>query len=172
MVEVVQIFVTTPSLDESRPFYEDVLQLEVGRVRDTSVEYDTDGVRLKVQEDFDDDTLDEYGMRVPPEPPARGDGAVFALQVEDVEETVERVSEEEGEVVQEPRSVPWADRIAIVRSPAGYVFESGKITAVNAILFGTLFLIVPSIGGGSVVYAYLGIGLLVLGPMIYATSTR
>lgn len=56
--------------------------------------------------------------------------------------------------------------------PAGYVFESGKITAVNAILFGTLFLIVPSIGGGSIVFAYLGIGLLVLGPMIYATSSR
>ncbi len=123
MVEVVQIFVTTTSLATARPFYEDGLGLEPERVGDTSVEYEADGVRFKVQEDFDDDTFDEYGLRVPPEPPARGDGAVFALQVDDVEETVERVSEGAGEVVQEPRTVPWGDRIALVRSPAGYVFE-------------------------------------------------
>ena len=121
---VVQLFVMTPSLDEARPFYEDALGLEPGRVGETSVEYEMDGegARLKVQEDFDDETYGEFGMRVPPEPPARGNGAVFVLRVEDMEATVERVAES-GEVVQEPRSVPWGDRIALVRSPAGYVFE-------------------------------------------------
>jgi predicted enzyme related to lactoylglutathione lyase len=121
--EVVQVFVTTPSLEEARPFYEDALGLEPGRVGETSVEYATEGARLKVQEDFEDETFGEFGMEVPPEPPARGDGAVFVLRVEGMEETVESVGEGAGEVVQDPRSVPWGDRIALVRSPAGYVFE-------------------------------------------------
>ncbi|MFP4174228.1 MAG: VOC family protein [Halobacteriales archaeon] len=125
MTGLVQLFITTPSLDESRPFYEEVLGLEPGRVGETSVEYSTDGegARIKVQEDFDDETFGKFGMRVPPEPPARGDGAVFVVRVNEMEETVERVAQSEGEVVQEPRSVPWGDRIALVRSPAGYVFE-------------------------------------------------
>ena len=122
-MEFVQVFVTTPSLKEARPFYEDGLGLEPARVGDTSVEYETDGARLKVQEDFDDETYAEFGMRVPPEPPRRGDGAVFVLRVDGMEETVERIAEGAGEVAQEPRSVPWGDRIALVRSPAGYVFE-------------------------------------------------
>ena len=60
----------------------------------------------------------------------------------------------------------------VLSLPAGYVFSSWRITAVNAIVFGVLFLIVPSIGGGSILFAYLGIGLVVLGPMIYATTNR
>jgi predicted enzyme related to lactoylglutathione lyase len=62
-------------------------------------------------------------MRVPPEPPRRGDGAVFVLRVGSIKAATERVKDGVGEVVQEPRSVPWGDRIALVRSPAGYVFE-------------------------------------------------
>jgi predicted enzyme related to lactoylglutathione lyase len=123
MTGLVQLFVTTPSLDDARPFYEGALGLEAGRVGETSVEYETEGARLKVQEDFDEETFGEFGMRVPPEPPARGEGAVFVVRVEDIEGTVGRVAEGAGEVMQEPRSVPWGDRIALVRSPAGYVFE-------------------------------------------------
>ncbi|MCX2819842.1 VOC family protein [Haladaptatus sp. F3-133] len=127
MPEVVQIFVTTPSLDEARPFYEDALRLKPERVGETSVEYATrgegGGASLKVQEEFDDETFAEFGLRPPPEPPARGDGAVFVLGVESIDETVKRVENGVGEVVQKQRSVPWGDRIALVRSPAGYVYE-------------------------------------------------
>lgn len=121
--EVLQVFVTTPSLEEARPFYEDGLGLKPGRVGETSVEYETEGARLKVQEDFDEPTFGEFGMRVPPEPPERGGGAVLVLCVGSIEAATERVEDGVGEVRQEPRSVPWGDRIALVRSPAGYVFE-------------------------------------------------
>jgi hypothetical protein len=60
----------------------------------------------------------------------------------------------------------------IVTLPAGYIQGSHKITAINVILFGFLFLAIPSIGGGPVHYAYLGVALLVLGPVMYSTASR
>lgn len=122
-MKLVQLFVTTPSLDGSRPFYEEALNLEPARVGETSVEYTAEGARLKLQEDFDAETFEEFGMSAPSDPPDRGDGAVFVLRVSDIDQTADRVAEGVGEVVQEPRSVPWGDRIALVRSPAGYLFE-------------------------------------------------
>jgi len=121
--EVVQVFVTTPSLGEARPFYEDALRLDPERVGETSIEYATEGARLKVQEDFDDEQLAEFGLDAPPDPPGRGGGAVFVLRVGDIHEACERADGGVGEVVCEPRPVPWGDEIALVRSPAGYVFE-------------------------------------------------
>ena len=60
----------------------------------------------------------------------------------------------------------------ILALPVGYVQGSRKITAINTALFGILFIIVPSIGGGPVHYAFLGVGLLVVGPLLYATAGR
>ena len=60
----------------------------------------------------------------------------------------------------------------ILSLPAGYVQGSRKITAINLILFGAIFIVIPSIGGGETYYAFLGIGLLVLGPMVYSTAER
>jgi len=60
----------------------------------------------------------------------------------------------------------------ILSLPAGYVQGSRKITAINFALFGGLFAIIPSIDGGPVYYAFLGIALLVLGPVLYATAKR
>jgi len=122
-MELVQLFLTTPSLDDARPFYEDALRLEPERVGETSVGYATEGGRLKLQEDFEDETLAGFGLRAPPEPPGRGGGAVFVLRVDDIDAAAARVENGVGEVAQEPRSVPWGERIALVRSPAGYVFE-------------------------------------------------
>ena len=60
----------------------------------------------------------------------------------------------------------------ILALPVGYIQGSRKITAINVMLFGFLFLVVPSIGGGPVHYAYLGVALLVLGPVTYSTASR
>lgn len=60
----------------------------------------------------------------------------------------------------------------ILALPAGYVRGSRKITAINVTMFGLLFIIVPSIGAGSIDYGFLGIALLVLGPILYATAKR
>ena len=60
----------------------------------------------------------------------------------------------------------------ILSLPVGYVRKSWKITGINAIMFGVLFIIVPSLGGGEVHYAFLGIALLVIGPMLYISGDR
>ena len=60
----------------------------------------------------------------------------------------------------------------ILALPAGIVKKSPKITGLNVITFGLLFIIVPSIGGGPVHYAFLGVALLVIGPMIFVASRR
>ncbi|MDX1745671.1 MAG: hypothetical protein R3324_07015 [Halobacteriales archaeon] len=60
----------------------------------------------------------------------------------------------------------------ILSIPAAVAKSSMKILALNAILFGGLFVVIPSIGAGSVEYAYLGVGLLVIGPMLFVTGSR
>lgn len=60
----------------------------------------------------------------------------------------------------------------VLALPAGYVQGSRKITAINVMLFGVLFIIIPSIGGGPVHYAFLGVVLLVIGPLLYTTARQ
>lgn len=123
MSEVLQLFITTPSLTEARPFYEEALGLDTERVGESSIEYATEGTRIKLQEDFEEGVLSEFGLEEPPDPPDRGGGAVFVLCVGGIDEVCEEVKEGVGGVVCEPRAVPWGDEIALVRSPGGYVFE-------------------------------------------------
>lgn len=56
--------------------------------------------------------------------------------------------------------------------PVGVVKKSRRITSINVVMFGLLFAIVPSIGGGPSYYAFLGLALLVIGPVLYATADR
>lgn len=57
--------------------------------------------------------------------------------------------------------------------PLGVVKMSPKISAINLSMFGVLFMLAPGIDGGvSTLYALFGLGLLVVGPMIYVTSSR
>ena len=58
----------------------------------------------------------------------------------------------------------------ILSLPAGYVRGSWRITAINFALFGVLFMVIPSIGGGPSHYAFLGLALLVIAPILFATS--
>lgn len=59
----------------------------------------------------------------------------------------------------------------ILSIPATLI-QSQKIFSLNAIAFGLLFVIIPSIGGGPVHFAFLGIALLVIGPLLYTTAAR
>ena len=62
--------------------------------------------------------------------------------------------------------------VFILTLPAGYVQGSRKITAINFALFGAIFIIIPSIDGGSNLFAFLGVALLVVAPMLFATAKR
>jgi hypothetical protein len=54
---------------------------------------------------------------------------------------------------------------------AGIFRRSGKITAINAMLFGITFLLTPS-SLAPIHYKYLGIALLVTGPIMYTSTNR
>ena len=62
--------------------------------------------------------------------------------------------------------------VFVLTLPAGYVQGSRKITAINFALFGAIFVIIPSIDGGSNLFAFLGVALLVVAPMLFATAKR
>lgn len=49
---------------------------------------------------------------------------------------------------------------------------SRKIVSINALLFGLLFLVTPvsQLGGEPFTYRFLGIALLVVGPVLYTTA--
>lgn len=49
--------------------------------------------------------------------------------------------------------------------------KSRKVLAANAILFGAIFVLTPS-SLAPIQYKFLGITLLVIGPMLYATARR
>jgi ABC-type transport system involved in multi-copper enzyme maturation permease subunit len=49
--------------------------------------------------------------------------------------------------------------------------RSGKVLAIQTVTFGLLFAIVPSIGGPGH-YLYLGLGLLLVAPLLFTTAGR
>lgn len=49
--------------------------------------------------------------------------------------------------------------------------KSGKVLSLNAVAFGILFVVTPS-SEAPITYRYLGIVLLVVGPVLYATTRR
>jgi len=55
---------------------------------------------------------------------------------------------------------------------AGVVFRSRRVLALQVVGFGLLFLITPQSLLESQFWKFLGLGLLVTGPMIYVTAPR
>lgn len=122
-MELEQLFLTTPSLKQSRKFYEDTLNLKPKRIGDTSVSYDTGSVQLKIQEDFEPETYKEYNLTIPGN--KRGAGAVYAVSVRNLDKHHRNAKNniENGEILTQPEEVPWDGKMYLVESPEGYVFE-------------------------------------------------
>ncbi len=118
MTEMLQNYLTTPDLELSRGFFEDVLGLQPSRVGDSSVSYGLEGVELKIKQDHTEEELREYGLEPPVEP--RGEGAVYVVAIDDLNSVSERADEN---LLWGPDEAPWGDRMALLESPAGYVFE-------------------------------------------------
>lgn len=61
----------------------------------------------------------------------------------------------------------------VLTAPAGLVKGSRKLLGLVCIGFGGLFVAVPSIDSDAgVAFAMLGVGLLVVGPVLYTTAQR
>lgn len=119
-----QVYLMTADLEASTAFFEDALGLTKTDEGDRSVAFDTGRCTLKVERDFDEETLAAFGM----EPPgaSRGDGAVIVVEVDDVEATHDRAVDAGADVLMEPREVGWGREMFLVRSPSGYVFEVSR----------------------------------------------
>lgn len=126
MSDLVQLFLMTADLNESRRFYENVLELTPDRIGDTSCSYETGACELKLQADFPADVLSEFEL---PQPGTdRGDGAVFVLTTDrDLDELHDHArtaaAETDGTILTVPRDVSWGGQMFLVRDPDGYVLE-------------------------------------------------
>lgn len=125
MATFVQTYLMTADLERSRPFYESGLGLRPRCEGETSVSYETGGCELKLQTDFDGETLASFGL----EPPGddRGDGAIVVIESEEnlatVHERIADLDKELGETLSEPRAVPWGGRMFLASDANGYVYE-------------------------------------------------
>lgn len=125
MANLAQLFLTSTDLEATRRFYEDAVGLEPDTVGDSSVAYDTGACELKLQADFDPEELEAFGLSPPPDT-GRGDGAVVVLTVEEpLRETYDRIADADtrGDLLIEPREVPWGGRMFLAKDPDGYVLE-------------------------------------------------
>jgi catechol 2,3-dioxygenase-like lactoylglutathione lyase family enzyme len=119
-----QVYLMVPSLGEPRAFYEDVLGFPVIEEGDRSVEFDTGACRLKLERDFDPQTLAAFGLEEPGS--NRGEGVIVNVRVADVEAVYERVQRAGDAALTEPKDVAWGKRLFLVRDPTGYVLEINR----------------------------------------------
>lgn len=123
-MELQQVYLMTTDLQRATRFY-CALGFEIADEGSRSVEFETGHAQLKIEADFDLETLSAFGLDSPGE--NRGKGAVIVLAVEDVDAVAEAVdaatSEYGGEVLTGPRDVDWGRRLLLITDPDGYVLE-------------------------------------------------
>lgn len=119
-----QVYLMTPDLDASTEFFENDLGLTKTDEGDGTVSFDTGRCELKLESDFDEETLAAFGLEPPGE--ERGDGVVVVIEVEDVEGTFETAEAAGAEILLEPTEVEWGRKMFLVRSPTGYTFEISR----------------------------------------------
>ena len=127
MPRLLQAYLMVTELDRARTFYEGGLGLEPERVGETTVSYRTGACELMLQADFDPEALETFNLTPPPDD-GRGAGAVYVVSMDDDIDTVyERVADgvgsSDGDVLTEPRDVPWGEPMFLVRDPDGYILE-------------------------------------------------
>ena len=111
-------------LNRSLEFYRDVIGLTPSRVKDSNVEFDTGQATLVLEEDFDRDVLDTFGLDEPGDD--RGRGSITAIEVESpasVDKICSQALEVEGTVRMDPTDVSWGRRMALLSDPDGYTIE-------------------------------------------------
>ena len=119
-----QIFLMSPDLEQSAEFFEDALGLKKATEGERSVEFETGSCTLKVEADFKEKVLAEFGLEPPNED--RGDGIITVIEVDDVDAIHRQAVSAGAEILMEPREVSWGRKMFLVESPSGYVFELSR----------------------------------------------
>lgn len=127
MPSVLQTYLLTADLERSRTFCERGLGLAPKREGETSVSYETGACELKLQADFEPETLARFNLEPPEDRQERGEGLVVVVEVgetlEAVHGRIDRLDDESGVALTEPRDVPWSERMFLARDPNGYTYE-------------------------------------------------
>lgn len=105
-------------------FYTEVIGLEPDEIEEGNAEFATGEATLVLEEDFDPEILEAFGLDEPGE--ERGSGVIVAIEVESpsaVDSVCERVADSDETVRMEPTDVDWGRRMALVADPDGYTLE-------------------------------------------------
>lgn len=119
-----QSLLMVTDLEQSLEFYREVIELEPSQINDSNVEFDTGQATLVLEEDFDREVLDAFGLDEPGND--RGKGAITAIEVASpasVDEICRRATEAGSTVRMEPTDVDWGRRMALLSDPDGYTIE-------------------------------------------------
>lgn len=108
-------------LDRSVPFYRDVLDMTVAERRGSRVAFETGECTLVLEEEFDEETFEAYGLSPPGDDPGRG--VVVGFRYDDVEAVYDRAVDAGAEILTEPREADWGERLFLVEDPDGYVVD-------------------------------------------------
>lgn len=119
-----QIFLMSSDLEQSSTFFEDALGLTKTDEGERSVEFKTGPCTLKVEADFEEKVLAEFGLE--PLAEDRGDGIITVIEVDDVDASYRQAASAEAEILMEPREVNWGRKMFLIESPSGYVFEVSR----------------------------------------------
>lgn len=117
----VEVYLMVNDVERSVHFYEDALGVPVDDRGERSARIETAAGTVTLEEDFDAETLADFGLEPPGD--ARGDGVIVVLEVEDADEACDRARDAGADVMTGPRDVPWGRRLFLVRDPDGYVLE-------------------------------------------------
>lgn len=125
MSELIQTYLMTPDLERSRMFYEKGLGLTPRSEGETTVAYETGGCELKLQEDFDEKTLESFNLN--PSGQVRGDGTIIVIETSDtlaeVHDRIATLDDDIGTALTDPQDIPWGERMFLTRDSNGYVYE-------------------------------------------------
>ncbi len=127
MPKLLQVYLMVSDLEISRNFYESIIGLDPSEIGKKTCAYSMDGCELKLQTDFEPIALKAFNLN-PPKEGHRGDGAVYVIRIDKnlsrlYEMMKEKIINSKGELVTEPRNVPWGESMCLVRDPDGYLIE-------------------------------------------------
>lgn len=119
-----QSLLMVTDLEDSVAFYTNIVGLEPDDVAEGNAEFETGHATLVLEEDFDPEVLDSFGLDDPGDD--RGAGVIIAIEVE-TPDAVDAVAERAGAagetVRMEPTDVDWGRRMALLADPDGYTLE-------------------------------------------------
>ncbi len=118
-----QIFLMVEDLDQSRKFYEESIGLDLIESGQRSFDFDLGTCELRIEREFDEETLSEFGLRQPSHFDGELENAIHVLEVDNIDTVYERVESSAGEIISGIHDVDWNGRIFLVRDPDGYLFE-------------------------------------------------